>query len=51
MLDEHKGFSCRTQLVAMLFCQLAHADSLREIYNGLACCLGTGASRNRCGAE
>jgi hypothetical protein len=35
-----KGFSCRTQLVAMLFCQLAHADSLREICNGLACCLG-----------
>jgi hypothetical protein len=29
-----KGFSCRTQLVAMLFCQLAHADSLREICNG-----------------
>ena len=22
------------------FCQLAHADSLREICNGLACCLG-----------
>ena len=35
-----KGFSCRTQLVAMLFCQLAHADSLREICNGLACCVG-----------
>jgi hypothetical protein len=35
-----KGFGCRTQLVAMLFCQLAHADSLREIGNGLACCLG-----------
>src|ERR1700674_2769827 len=35
-----KGFSCRTQLVAMLFCQLAHADPLREICNGLACCLG-----------
>jgi hypothetical protein len=35
-----KGFSCRTQLVAMLFCQLAHADSLREICDGLACCLG-----------
>jgi Domain of unknown function (DUF4372)/Transposase DDE domain len=35
-----KGFGCRTQLVAMLFCQLAHADSLREICNGLACCLG-----------
>ena len=24
----------------MLFCQLAHADSLREICNGLSCCLG-----------
>jgi hypothetical protein len=35
-----KGFSCWTQLVAMLFCQLAHADSLREICQGLACCLG-----------
>jgi hypothetical protein len=35
-----KGFSCRTQLVAMLFCQLAHADSLRDICNGLACCMG-----------
>ena len=35
-----KGFSCWTQLVAMMFCQLAHADSLREICNGLACCLG-----------
>lgn len=35
-----KGFSCWTQLVSMLFCQLAHADSLREICNGLGCCLG-----------
>ena len=35
-----KGFDCWTQLVAMLFCQLGHADSLREICNGLACCLG-----------
>jgi hypothetical protein len=35
-----KGFSCRTQLVSMLFCQLAHADSLRDICNGLAGCLG-----------
>lgn len=35
-----KGFSCRAQLVAMLFCQLAHADSLRDICNGLACCVG-----------
>src|ERR1039457_4172559 len=24
----------------MQFCQLAHADSLREICNGLGCCLG-----------
>jgi hypothetical protein len=35
-----KGFSCWTQLVAMLFCHLAHADSLREICNGLSCCQG-----------
>lgn len=35
-----RGFSCWTQFVSMLFCQLAQADSLREICNGLACCLG-----------
>jgi hypothetical protein len=35
-----KGFSCWTQLVSMLFCQLARADSLREITGGLSCCLG-----------
>lgn len=35
-----KGFKCWTQFVAMTFCHLAHADSLREICNGLACCLG-----------
>ena len=35
-----KGFSCWTQLVAMLFSQLARADSLREICNGMSCCLG-----------
>jgi len=35
-----KGFTCWTQLTAMLFSQLAQADSLREICNGLACCLG-----------
>jgi len=35
-----KGFTCWTQLVAMLFCQFAHTDSLREICNGLSCCLG-----------
>jgi len=35
-----KGFSCWNQFVAMLFCQLAQAHSLREICGGLACCLG-----------
>jgi hypothetical protein len=35
-----KGFASWTQFVAMLFCQLARADSLREICNGMACCLG-----------
>jgi Transposase DDE domain/Domain of unknown function (DUF4372) len=35
-----KGFTCWTQFVSMLFCQLGHADSLREICNGLGCCLG-----------
>lgn len=33
-----KGFSCWTQLVAMLFSHIGRADSLREICNGLACC-------------
>ena len=35
-----KGFSSWDQFVAMLFCQLAQAKSLREICGGLACCLG-----------
>ena len=35
-----KGFHCWDQFVAMLFCQLAQAQSLREICGGLACCLG-----------
>ena len=35
-----KGFTCWTQFVAMTFCQLAHADSLRDICNGLACSEG-----------
>jgi len=35
-----RGFTCWTQFVSMLFCQLSHVDSLREICNGLACCLG-----------
>lgn len=35
-----RGFSCWTQLVAMLFCQLGRAQSLREIVGGLAACEG-----------
>ena len=35
-----KGFSCKEQLVAMLFCHFAHAKSLREICYGLHTCLG-----------
>ena len=35
-----KGFTCWTQFVAMLFCHLGRADSLREICHGLACCVG-----------
>lgn len=31
-----RGFTCWQQLVAMLFCQLGHAQSLREIRGGLA---------------
>ena len=31
-----KGFDCRTQFIAMLFCQLGRAHSLREICGGLA---------------
>lgn len=33
-----KGFSCWDQFVAMMFCQLAQAKSLREITQGLASC-------------
>lgn len=35
-----RGFSCWSQFVAMLFCQLAQARSLREIADGLKCCEG-----------
>ena len=35
-----KGFACWDQFVAMLFCQLAQAKSLREIVQGLLCCEG-----------
>jgi Transposase DDE domain/Domain of unknown function (DUF4372) len=45
-VQEHKaerharGFSSWTQMIAMLFCQLGHAQSLREITGGLASCEG-----------
>lgn len=35
-----RGFGCWSQFVAMLFCQLAQARSLREITDGLKCCEG-----------
>ena len=35
-----KGFSCWGQFVAMLFCQLGRAHTLREICGGLASCEG-----------
>ena len=35
-----KGFTCFEQFVAMLFCHLARAESLREIVNGLRSCAG-----------
>ncbi len=36
----NKGFSCWDQFVAMMFCQLGQAHSLREICGGLATSLG-----------
>jgi len=35
-----RGFSSWTQMIAMLFCQVGHAQSLREITGGLAACEG-----------
>ena len=35
-----RGFSSWAQMIAMLFCQLGHAQSLREITGGLAACEG-----------
>ena len=35
-----RGFSCWDQFVSMLFCQLGHAHSLREIKEGLQACEG-----------
>lgn len=48
-----RGFDCWTQFVAMLFCHLGKAQSLREICGGLASCegklqqLGVGAAPKR----
>jgi hypothetical protein len=33
-----KGFTCWEQVVAMLFCQMAHLNSLRKVCLGLAGC-------------
>lgn len=35
-----KGFTCWTQFVSMLFCQLGRAESLREICHGLGSAMG-----------
>lgn len=35
-----RGFTCWGQFIAMLFCQLGQAQSLREICGGLAACEG-----------
>ena len=35
-----RGFSCWGQFIAMMFCQLGHAHSLREICHGLSSCEG-----------
>jgi hypothetical protein len=35
-----RGFTCWTQLVAMLFCHLGRAQSLREMVGRLAACEG-----------
>jgi len=35
-----KGYASWDQFIAMLFCQLAQAKSIREICGGLACCEG-----------
>src|SRR2546423_11482788 len=39
--DRHaKGFTCWTQFVSMIFCQLGRAQSLRAITDGLRSCEG-----------
>jgi len=44
-----RGFSCWGQFIAMLFCQLGHAKSLREICG--VCCLRRPTSRKVSMAE
>jgi hypothetical protein len=45
LVNRHEGvkhskkISCWEQFAAMLFCQLAQAESIREICGGLACCI------------
>ncbi len=39
MAERHaRGFSCWSQFVSMLFCQLGRANSLKEITGGLRSC-------------
>jgi hypothetical protein len=45
--SHESGFTGGTQFVSMLFCQLGRADSLREICNGLGCCLGLGTRKHK----
>ena len=35
-----RGFTCWSQFIALLFCQLGRAHTLREICGGLASCEG-----------
>ena len=42
-----RGVTCWGQFVAMLFCQLSRAHSLREITNGLLSCEGNSLERKR----
>ena len=46
-----RGFNCWSQFIAMMFCQLGRAHSLREICHGLSSCEGKAlSSGNRCGS-
>jgi hypothetical protein len=45
-----RGFTCWGQFIAMMFCQLGQAHSLREICGGLAACEGKLRHLGLCGA-